>query len=268
MHEITSAQNPKIKYLARLVAQRRARQQEGRFVAEGLRLCEEAVRSGIEIEELYFSAQAAARYGQRLEQLLDCGAPVYELADTLTHKISDTQAPQGVFCLCRMPQRLQPKLRSAGRYLALEDLQDPGNLGTIVRTAEALGLDAVVATASCPDRFGPKVLRSSMGSVFRLPVFEVPDLATFIRQSGLHSYAACLDDQAQPLSATAFLDGVLVAVGNEGNGLSDTVIDACEQKLYIDMAGPTESLNASVAASILMWEMCKTKTNREGERIG
>lgn len=160
-----------------------------------------------------------------------------------------------------MPRHTFGQIAGFGeKFLALDHLQDPGNLGTIIRTADAFGADGILLSEGCADCYSPKVLRSTMGSVFRLPIWTVPDLAQTLKelhQAGFSTFGAALDETAICLGNFSFPQKSVAVVGNEGNGISRPVLDACQQTLYIPMKGETESLNAGVAASLILWEMCR-----------
>ena len=160
---ITSRENPLIKLCRRLQSGARVRREEGLFVAEGARLCREALRAGVAVQTLLATPEAA----EKNPWLREVGVPVQELSPGVAAAISDTKSPQGVYCLCAIPAAAELAIRPEGRYLLLDSLQDPGNLGTILRGAEAFGITAVILGRGCPDRFSPKVLRSTMGSAFR-----------------------------------------------------------------------------------------------------
>ena len=177
---------------------------------------------------------ACAQFG-RIEIRLGIGAMIQNKALTMSYPI-----------------------RPEGRYLLLDGLQDPGNLGTIIRGAEAFDVTALVLGQGCPDRFSPKVLRSTMGGVFRLPVFRSGDLPGTIRQmreAGLTVWAAMLDPGARPIRQLPGEGGLGVVIGNEGSGVSRAAASACDGAVYFPIAPRTESLNAAVAATVIMWEM-------------
>ena len=147
-------------------------------------------------------------------------------------------------------------------YLALEDLQDPGNLGTVVRTAEALGFGGLILSAGCCDLYNPKVLRGSMGGVFRLPAYITADMVTTVgrlRTKGFRCFACVPDEDALPVQTAPFGPGSICLIGNEGNGLRPETVAACGERLTIPMAGRAESLNASMAAGIVLWEMARRR---------
>ena len=165
---ITSRENPLVKRCRRLQASAKARREEGLFLAEGTRLCREALDSGLRTEVILATPEALAR-----EPWLGERGEVLEITPEVAAAIADTKSPQGVFCLCAIPKEPLFAIRPEGRYLLLDGLQDPGNLGTIIRGAEAFGVTALVLGQGCPDRFSPKVLRSTMGSAWIEGVFRL-----------------------------------------------------------------------------------------------
>ncbi|MDR2752881.1 MAG: RNA methyltransferase, partial [Oscillospiraceae bacterium] len=180
-------------------------------------------------------------------------------------KLASTQNPQGVFGTFKslnaqphaqpMPEHSQAA-KPHHRWAALENVQDPGNLGAIARTAEALGIDGLVVFGGC-DTYHPKALRASMGALLRLPVAQTDDLPAWLRRTPLPCYAAVPDASAQPAVRVDFSQGGVVVIGNEGIGLSDEAIAACDSRVTIPMPGRAESLNAAAAATILLWEMVR-----------
>ena len=167
MEEIRSKDNPLVKALVKLSGSRKQRREENRFLLEGARLCSDAVRTGLNPQIALITEEAMDKYPQAA-QVAQAADRVIMISKDISQKLSETAAPQGVFCVCEMRTE-QLEIAPDGRYLVLSNLQDPGNVGTILRTAEALGLDGVLATADCPDFYSPKVLRSAMGSVLRIP---------------------------------------------------------------------------------------------------
>lgn len=256
---ITSRDNRIIKDYRRLVADAKYRRECGLFVAEGARLCGDAVRSHIPIETALITAHARRQYADIVAQVEEVAHQVADIPDTLAAYLGDTDTPQGIFCICRIPSA-EHALNVGRCYAALERIQDPGNLGTMIRTAEAFGLGGVLLTDGCCDPYSPKVLRSSMGGVFRLPLIAVGVLAERLPQlhaEGFRSYACVVDRDAAAVQKTVFPRGSICVIGNEGNGLLPETIKACSQRVTIPMAGRAESLNASMAAGIVFWEMVK-----------
>ncbi len=260
--QITSRDNRLIKEGRRLSADARARRESGRFFLEGARLCEDAALSGVEIETVLCTPRAAETYARQLSALLARGAQRVDITEEIARHLADTASPQGIFCLCRTldkPGGLAT-INRMGRYIALEDVQDPANLGAVIRTAEAFGIDGMLLSAGCCDLYNPKVLRASMGGVFRLPFYPVPSMKAAVeelRAAGMTCHACVPDTQAIPLQRAAFGPGTVCLVGNEGNGLQPGTIAACNDRITIPMAGRAESLNASMAAGIVLWELTR-----------
>ena len=261
MNRISAKDNPLIKHINKLMKSAKYRAEHREFIAEGVRLCEDALCSDCDIVTLVVSDFACERYAKTVSELKDKALNSCVVSDSLFAKISDTKNPQGILCVIKILDNptLFDKIKGNGKFLALDNIQDPSNLGTILRTAEAVGIDGVVLSADCCDIFSPKVVRGSMGAVFRLSYCIVDSIAEFLRENdGISSFAAVVNPQAKNITEVDFTDkAVCVAVGNEANGLKQSTIDACSCCVTIPMKGRAESLNASVAASIIMWEMVK-----------
>ncbi|MBC8569251.1 TrmH family RNA methyltransferase [Zongyangia hominis] len=262
MQVLESRDNPVIKRLCRLMQKKSARREQGLFVAEGVRLCREAALSGVVIEQAFFTREAAEKYPEDINFLISQSKGAAEISPAAARKISDTPSPQGVFCLCALldNEKTLATINSDGKYLALCSLQDPGNIGTIVRTAEAFGVDGLILTGDCPDIYSPKVLRSTMGSAFRLPIAVTGDLFSVIarmREAGVAVYGAALTDRSVPITGLDFSRGAMTLIGNEGSGLPPDLLAACDQTVRIPMKGRAESLNAAVAAAVALWEMTR-----------
>lgn len=245
---ITSSANEKIKRIRALNAQARARREQGCFVAEGLRLVREIPKEAI--EELYVSASFAAQ-----EPSLSANAEVVE--DALFSRICDTKGPQGILAVARMPRfQMADLCRDVPLILVLEHIQDPGNLGTMIRTAEAAGATGVLLDGQCADLFSPKVVRATMGGIFRVPHVIADDLYQTLEEltaSGIRLFAAALGGAT--VYTQAGLDGAAAfLIGNEGNGLSERALAIADHALRIPMEGEVESLNAAVAAALLLYE--------------
>ncbi|MBE5886426.1 MAG: RNA methyltransferase [Lachnospiraceae bacterium] len=256
---ITSASNGKIKWVCTLREKAKLRRKEQKFIAEGCKMFLEAPPE--RLSEVYVSESFLKKEGEletackeRLKKIS------YEVvSDDVYKKMSDTVTPQGILCVIAIKEAsLQDMLKTTNKplFVLLENLQDPGNLGTIMRTAEGAGVTGVILSKDCVDIYNPKVIRSTMGSIYRVPHFYAEDLCGIIEQikeKGINVYAAALDsseiyDTYSYKEASAFL------IGNEGNGLKPETIAAAGKCCYLPMEGQVESLNASVAASILMYE--------------
>ena len=257
--EITSRNNDKVKYVCKLVANAKERKQSGLFVCEGMRLCLDAAKSGCEIEEVYITNDALIKFAAKAEELTDIARKIFIITDEVADKLSDTVNSQGVFCVAAVKKNKEVIIDNKGKYIALDNLQNPLNLGAVARTAEALGVDALITAEGC-DIYNPKALRASMGSLMRLPVFETDSLESIIEQAnndGMLTFATVPDSSAEDITTLCFDGGVIAVIGNEGNGVSQKIMDAAAKKVTIRMKGNAESFNASAAAVITMWEMMR-----------
>lgn len=247
-------------------------------MAEGARLCADAARSGTKIAVCFFTENAEKKYAEYLQPVLKRAEKAYRVEEHVAPLLSDTKNPQGVFCVCRMPKRSADGLpvgakaeETDRRVLVLENVQDPANMGNVLRTAEALGIRHLALVDACCDIYGPKVLRGSMGAVFRLGVEQFKDAEGCLhalKQRGITSLAAVPDSTATPITTVDFANGSwAVWIGNEGNGLTETAIKRCDDRVTIPMLGRAESFNASTAAAIVMWEMMRG-VGKDGRQHG
>lgn len=258
MEKITARTNDKIKYAVRLGESASLRKEAGEFFLEGARLCSDAVQTGIEIKQAFFTSKALWKYSEYVESIIAKSGICYEISAEVSQKLSDTENPQGVFCICEMKSDADKNsLDCGGKYLALENLQDPSNLGAVCRSAEALGLDGLIVSGGC-DVYNPKALRASMGSLLRMNVITCGNLRELIEKansSGMKTLASVPKQEAEDIRTVSMDGGVICCVGNEGSGLSKEVIEACTAQVTIPMSGRAESFNASAAAAILAWEL-------------
>ena len=258
---IESKQNTTLRHLARLARDKKYRRGTGEMVCEGEKLLYEALHSGAAVKTVLLCAGtdfgAAAR--DLIAKAETQGARLFEAAPALFAQASDVETPQGVVFSCAQPHRMADELpRDLNGAVLLDGVQDPGNLGTILRTADAFALDAVILCEGCADPSAPKVVRATMGAAFRQPVYRMPleEAAAVLRDRGLPLYAAALEPDSVPCTSLD-LHSAAVVIGSEGRGVSARTLELCNRKLIIPMAGRAESLNAGVAASILIWEMTK-----------
>ena len=222
------------------------------WVAEGRKLCPELAR-GAQLETLFYTESAMAK----CPELAGLPGEHYLVEDHVADKLADVGTHQGVFGVFRTPVHTLDEVKAGGRYLALERVQDPGNVGTLLRSAAAFGFDGVILSDGCASVYAPKTLRASMGAAVRIPVIEagaMPDAITRLREKGITCLAAALY-KSQPLSAAqaSCPGGVCVVIGSEGQGLTDETIAACSSTVRIPMTDRVESLNAGIAGSILLW---------------
>lgn len=258
MEKITSRTNDKIKYAVRLGESASLRKEAGEFFLEGARLCFDAAQTGIEIKRAFFTGKALWKYEDYVKEIIAVCGECYEIGTEVSQKLSDTENPQGVFCICSMRQQPEKiSLEPEGKYIALENLQDPSNLGAICRSVEAIGLDGLIVSGGC-DVYNPKTLRAAMGSLLRMNVINCDDLGELLDYAnglGMVTLASVPRDTAEDIRKVSKEGGVICCVGNEGNGLSEQTIGRCKKQVVIPMDGRAESFNASAAAAILAWEL-------------
>lgn len=257
---ITSASNPRMKQVIQLNKKSKTRYQERVFVAEGIKMCLEAPRG--QIQQMYVSESFLAEEKNR-QRIQDYSYEV--VSDTVFSRISETKTPQGILCLVQMPEYgLEELLRQSPHLLILENIQDPGNLGTMIRAGEGAGVTGVIMDRTTVDMFNPKTIRSTMGSLFRVPFYVAADLQetlSELKERGIALYAACLDgerlyDEPNYTSPCGFL------IGNEANGLSDRTAALADVRISIPMEGQVESLNAAVASALLMYEASRQRRQK------
>ena len=255
---ITSTGNARVKQLVTWQKKRKARDEEGVYIVEGIRMYREAPRA--QVREVYVSEQFYSRYGEELG-LSAWGRQLEILSDHVFSHVSDTKTPQGILAIVKrlnytINDLMQVKNQKAPHLVVLDNLQDPGNLGTIFRTAEAAGVTGILLSKDCVDVYNPKVIRSTMGAVFRMPFLYVEDLPEEIKElqkESIKTYAAHLRGE-NAYDEEDYTTGCAFLIGNEGNGLRDEVADCADCLIRIPMEGEAESLNAAVAAAVLMFE--------------
>ena len=248
MEHITSLKNPKVAAWKSL-KDRKGRKEQGCFLVEGRKMTEEALASAFPVEALLLDADRAGEF------TLPGSVPTYTMPAHVLAAVCDTKTPQGIAAIVKMAEM---PLRGL-RLVALDGVQDPGNVGTIIRTADAAGFDGVLLSAQCADVFSPKVLRATMGSVFRMGIRVTEDLAGELRQmvqSGASVLSSQLDGQPFYQMGAVATPFVLV-IGSEGNGVTDAVKAVSTHQVKLPMRGGAESLNAAVAAGIMMYELTR-----------
>jgi len=249
---ITSRRNPAIIEAVKLLSDAKYRREAGLVAAEGTKLLFDARDSGAEIKLVI----AADDLGTELRQIK--AERIILVPDKLFGSISTQKTPQGAIFFCARPQ-CGTKLKK-GNYAVLDGLQDPGNVGTVIRTAAALGIDGVVVCGRSADPFGPKAVRASMGAVFRIPVYVLaPDeLRNECKREGIRLLAAMPTGEAADIRKIGG-GAAAIIIGNEGSGISEELRSVCDGTVTIPMARGTESLNAAAAAAVILWEIARSK---------
>lgn len=257
---ITGRKNELVVRLSKL-SDKKYRDAEGLFRIDGVKLFSEAVHSGIQTEYIFISDSKRDKLTVQLQSELSSAAgTVIFVSDEVLSKLTDESAPQGIVAFAKKFDTAALSVPETGAFHALyiSSVQDPGNLGTMIRTAYAFGIDRVFVSADSADIYSPKVVRASMGTVFRQSISAVTneaEFASFIKDAGCELYAAALRRDAKRLGAFEVPERACFAIGNEGHGLSPGFIDTCTEAVFIPMQVGCESLNAAMAAGVLMWEM-------------
>lgn len=242
---ITSRQNPLLVHLRKLLSSRSYREKHGQFAGDGVKLLKEAVQWNAELETVVMTRGAVVfPLPEHVRQV--------EVPDDVMASVSLMEAPQGAIFICRIPQG--PAVPNFQKCLVLDGIQDPGNVGTILRTADALEIP-VVLSDGCADPYNPKTVRASMGAVLRNPPVCVSrqEIIRGCAEQGVPLYATALSDRAEDIRS-AEMDGAII-IGSEGKGVCGEFLDASCKELIIPMNPRCESLNAAVAATVVMWEM-------------
>lgn len=256
---ITSPKNPAIKQLRSLMTSRKDRRHERLFVVEGVRLVEEALRSGADFDVAVYNPDqlATTARGQALLAVIGRLDNSHEAPPEVIAAVSETVTPQGIVAAVRWPA-LEPTTR--GIQLVLDAVQDPGNVGTLLRTAEATGVSQVICIAGTADVYSPKVVRAAMGAHFRLPIVQDVswDDAPELLIAADHVYAAAAD-ATMPYYAADWRQPSAVIIGNEANGVSEAGLRMATKQISIPMAAAVESLNAAVAGSVMLFEALRQR---------
>lgn len=268
---ISSRTNPLVVAVAKL-EDKKYREREGLFRFDGLKLFREAVLCKLPIEYLLLRQSTSERILSDIERAFEdcdavCESKVILLGDSAFEKISSEKAPEGIICVSKHIDNFHKigkidteTASSEQKILLLESIRDPGNLGTIMRTASAFGYQMLVISQDCADLYNSKTLRAAMGAAFRTKTLRVPQIKEAIDMLSLYKrrvFAAALDEKAAKLGSFSIKSTDCFLIGNEGHGLSDESVGACEHSVFIPMGTDTESLNASVAAAVCMWEQSR-----------
>lgn len=253
--ELTGLQNPLVKAAAEL-KQKKYRQQRGEFLAEGLRTVEEAVAFKA-AQQIFYTATEDERTLQLLEQAAFMQLKLTCVSEAVMKKIADTETPQGIIAVCRMQEQPLEQLLASGKLLlVLDRVGDPGNIGTMLRTADAAGVGGIILLKGTADIYAPKTVRSSMGSLFHVPVLSGVAEQEFIdnaKKAGYQLLVTALDG-ADNLYQADLKGRLAFVMGNEAGGVSASLLKQADKRVFIPMRGKAESLNVAMAAGIVMFE--------------
>ncbi len=260
MQDITSPEHKLVKKIASL-KEKKYRERYGEFLVEGALSVTWALTSSYPVSEVVISA--GFTLPESLSALL-AERTIIRVPDHLFAKMADTKTPQGILCTCPLPDK--PLMPEDGLFVYCDRVRDPGNLGTIIRTADAMGLDGVILSPDCVDPFNPKLVRSTMGSLFHVKLFQNLSYEALgqWKESGFQLAVSALSAKAVSPDAWRADDRTILVMGNEASGVSDEVLGMADTVIKIPMAGSAESLNVAAAAAILLYETAKKTGRIEG----
>ncbi len=266
---ITSRQNAFVTQVGKL-RDKKYRDADGAFLFDGIKLLEEALRAGVEIKAAVVKESSLKNLNPWLTKLTKQNVAVRVLADSVFSKVSEEKSPEGIICVAKCIDKIHKiatinrdgtfptdEISHGERVFAVESVRNPGNLGTIIRSAAAFGVDCLLISSDCADIYNSKTVRASMGTLFRQKIVRTEYLAAALEalaSEKRRTYAAALTSEALLLGKVPLQADDVIVVGNEGHGLSPSTLQACSHTLLIPMQLGTESLNAAVAASVCMWE--------------
>lgn len=272
---ITSRQNQEVKRLCSLCEKKERR--KGRlFRFDGIKLFCEAVSKGVRIDSVAVSVGIDGERLQKIKDVIDSGAldsaKIIYVSEDVFAKISEEASPEGIVTVAHFLEERHTRIENIEEYfidarkkiLIVEALRDPGNLGTVIRSSAALGIDRLIITDDCADIYSPRVLRATMGALFSIKIdtvsaSELPRLILRLRDSGRRIYATALGENARRIGSLELGAGDAFVIGNEGHGLSSQTVEACSDTAIIPMTEGSESLNASAAAAICIWETVRAE---------
>ena len=251
METITSRQNPLCTHLRKLSSSAAYRRQCGEFLCDSPKLLQEALLWGSELHTVVVTAGTEA-------PPLPKGVRLVEVPADVMRSVSPMETPQGTLFTCAIHTEPLPETLAGRRYVVLDTLQDPGNVGTILRTADAFHADGMFLVNGCADLYNPKTLRATMGAVFRCPVWTVgaEELSALLKRNGIPLYGAALREDTLDARAADY-SRCAIAIGSEGRGLTESVLALCDRTIKIPMSEHCESLNAAAAATVLLWEAAR-----------
>ncbi len=269
---ISSRNNSLVKWAASL-SNKKSREEEHSFIAEGEKLSLEALTAHLPVSHIFIDENKRFEFMDKISPFLSdeffADTKVITLSESAFEKISTEMAPQGIICAIKyldffnnidIIYKDEFFLTEKERAIILSSVRDPGNLGSVIRSAVAFGVDHIILTSDSADVYNPKTVRSAMGSLFRVKITKISDIISCIKamqENGRKVYAAELSDNAISLSEASITCHDAVIIGNEGHGIDKIISEACDGSVYIPISKKTESLNASVAAAVFMWEQSK-----------
>lgn len=254
MKRIESTQNSLVKYWKRLATARKERERSGEFLVEGFHLVEEALKNKDQVLQLIVREDVDLPMLWPIDDVT-----MVEVTPAVAKEFAETETTQGVFAICKQPTAVEESMSTWRKVLLVDAVQDPGNIGTMIRTADAAGLDAVVLGKGCADLYNPKTLRSAQGSHFHIPVVrgDLEDWIDSLQDNGVPVFGTALDEDAVPYSDIQHGGAFAIMVGNEGSGINPQLLSKTDQNIIIPIFGQAESLNVAVATGIVLYGFAK-----------
>lgn len=265
MDTIINSLNNKYVKQVRMLSKRKQRWKDKQFVIDGIRAVKDALISQANIEFVLFSADVRDRYGATslIDACLEKGLKVFEVDKRTMNDVTDTESPQGIMAVVNFEvSHNEINLKDEANFVVILDrVQDPGNMGAIIRTADAFGVDTIVITKGCVDLYNPKTIRSTMGSVFHTDITFYDDnekLIHDLKKKTVNIMSTTLNAD-YPCYSADFKESIALIIGNEGSGVCDYFVEACDYTINIPMQGKAESLNAAIASSVVMYEVSRQR---------
>jgi len=260
----------KLKQIYRLKTEK-GREKEEKFLIEGLHLCQEAYSSGWDVQLVLFSSEfgESAAEEKLIQQFSKKGTEIFRTKKKEIEKLTDTETPQGIMAVVQKEKFTLNKdfLKKASLLLGLDNIRDPGNLGTMIRTADAAGADGVLLSKGCVELYNPKVIRSTMGSIFHLPMIEnldLPEVIPDLKEAGFKIIVSEVHE-GKDYTEVNYPEKTCLIIGSEVSGISKEISNLADERIKIPILGKAESLNASVAAGVLLYEIVRNKRGTSQE---
>ena len=258
---IKSFNNKNIKNLNKIIKDSKYRSENKLFAIEGLKTCNEALENNVKIISTFYTDEFSDKNKNFIQKIINKTLDnSYIVSKNIIQRISDTKSSQGIICICKYIDNFVAlnKIKNYNKILILDNIQDPSNLGAIIRTGNAMNADIIIISKNSCDIYNPKVIRCSAGSIFKIKFIFVDDivnLINFLNQNLFDTCATVVDSGSEYLNKTVLKDKVAIVMGNEGSGISKDIIDICSKKIKIPINKNVESLNVSVATGIILWEL-------------
>jgi TrmH family RNA methyltransferase len=274
---IKSFANANIKFAQKLKSSSKFQTETKQFLIDGLKICHESIENGAIITKIFYTKKIFNKSKKIVQKILTFCDNNFIISEEFMARLSQNKSPQGIICCCEFLKNINyienfQELLKFNKIIIVETIQNPSNLGAIIRTCDAMGIDALIISQDSCSVYNHKVLSASTGSIFRLKIFfikDIPKLLRFFNMNNFKTYAMVADKTAINILTVEFNEKIAIVLGNEGNGLKNATIDSCSEKIIIPMKNNAESLNVSVAAGIIIWQITNRQIDdKSGEKNG